>query len=665
MRSFISRCGINPHIACFLGLTAVLCVAGTTDFFESEPNNSKDTADMAVIFDAGTSTLNGVTTSESDVDYWRIATSLNASAGRARYQLLIRSDSGEHRLTLRGNSQTNGVVDTNSDVAVQEAAPLGDGNTGLVFYGAPQAFVYVEVEPLTPDAGAYRLDLRWEQFAEQDLGVFEPGSIEISTLNQGHNTNTDLWVDAEFSPTSVGNDDSIDPPSQQSRLVRTLSAGPYALILSDSNLAAGRRSPADDGNRNEPVVDFGGTIAAENPSAAPIDLSFSITDVNGTRSFEAQRDEPFEAKWFGFRLGNDPLGLGACCFGDGVCHELYTLDNCITSGGVFLGADSYCAISVCGGSCCLPVGTCMQTNQAGCTVRGGTFSPGVFCGSSYDCAPPSTAIGACCVANVGCHETTEVLCNYVGGTYAGDGTACFARREYTSRPNVAIPDATDQPGTVSDVIAVSDDVEINDVEVGLIVEHPWQGEVEVRLQAPNGNQMTLINQPGPGNVGFLENDFGDVANGRFMVFDDAAPRTYALNYGAPVPQNGPVGLWRPVNRFPVLGDPPSRGDWTLTVIDHRSGNVGRLVAWQLRLGGAPTRACCAGQPRGDSNCDVLLNNFDIECFVVALAGGSEQWSESCGNGSCSFLCVNDINGDGRVNSFDIDSFVDCLANGCE
>lgn len=63
--------------------------------------------------------------------------------------------------------------------------------------------------------------------------------------------------------------------------------------------------------------------------------------------------------------------------------------------------------------------------------------------------------------------------------------------------------------------------------------------------------------------------------------------------------------------------------------------------------------------RGDLNCDGLLNNFDIDPFVLALTDPETyagQYPE------CSVAAA-DINGDGLVNNFDIDPFVSCLTAG--
>ncbi|MGE0480857.1 MAG: hypothetical protein AB7Q17_10345 [Phycisphaerae bacterium] len=63
--------------------------------------------------------------------------------------------------------------------------------------------------------------------------------------------------------------------------------------------------------------------------------------------------------------------------------------------------------------------------------------------------------------------------------------------------------------------------------------------------------------------------------------------------------------------------------------------------------------------RGDLNCDALVNNFDIDPFVLALTD-AEAYALQFPNCDVSNA---DANGDGVLNNFDIDAFVACLANG--
>ncbi|MBK8915836.1 MAG: hypothetical protein IPM64_14800 [Phycisphaerales bacterium] len=63
---------------------------------------------------------------------------------------------------------------------------------------------------------------------------------------------------------------------------------------------------------------------------------------------------------------------------------------------------------------------------------------------------------------------------------------------------------------------------------------------------------------------------------------------------------------------------------------------------------------------GDMNCDGLLNNFDIDPFVIAIVD-PESYVESYPG--CSLL-IGDMNLDGQLNNFDIDLFIECIVNGC-
>jgi hypothetical protein len=59
----------------------------------------------------------------------------------------------------------------------------------------------------------------------------------------------------------------------------------------------------------------------------------------------------------------------------------------------------------------------------------------------------------------------------------------------------------------------------------------------------------------------------------------------------------------------------------------------------------------------DMNCDGSINAFDIDPFVLALAGGQAAYELSFP--TCNWYNA-DANGDNSVDSFDIDPFVDCL-----
>jgi hypothetical protein len=115
---------------------------------------------------------------------------------------------------------------------------------------------------------------------------------------------------------------------------------------------------------------------------------------------------------------------GACCIGES-CSVL-TEDDCLDSGGTFLGAASTCASSPCStatGACCAANGACSITTQSACAGAGGTYQgDDSTCGTA--CPPPPT--GACCLTGGSCQVGLAGDCAAAGGTYLGDGSGCSA-----------------------------------------------------------------------------------------------------------------------------------------------------------------------------------------------------------------------------------------------
>ena len=119
------------------------------------------------------------------------------------------------------------------------------------------------------------------------------------------------------------------------------------------------------------------------------------------------------------------IPLGSCCLESDTCIDTMGntnfTDYCtLVLGGIYRPGE-FCADSECGGSCCLPDGTCKDISAAACITYAGTYQgTGVFCDSD-----PCGAIGVCCFASGSCYEIFEDACtNLLGGDYQGDGTTC-------------------------------------------------------------------------------------------------------------------------------------------------------------------------------------------------------------------------------------------------
>ncbi|MGE0479286.1 MAG: DNRLRE domain-containing protein [Phycisphaerae bacterium] len=85
------------------------------------------------------------------------------------------------------------------------------------------------------------------------------------------------------------------------------------------------------------------------------------------------------------------------------------------------------------------------------------------------------------------------------------------------------------------------------------------------------------------------------------------------------------------------------------------------LAYHSREAGQPPRLVLVVSTRlaGDLNCDGVVDNFDIDPFVLALVrpGVYQDQFPDCDRRNA------DVNGDGAVNNFDIDAFVELLTGG--
>jgi hypothetical protein len=122
-----------------------------------------------------------------------------------------------------------------------------------------------------------------------------------------------------------------------------------------------------------------------------------------------------------------------------------------------------------------------------------------------------------------------------------------------------------------------------------------------------------------------------------------APLSYQWwHNGLPIGGNSPVLVIENVG-------PNNAGEYSITVTDAlgngRTFGPFGVDVWRM----------------ADSNCDGIINAFDIDAFVIALTN-RPLWEATY---PCDYLCANDINRDDLVNAFDIDPFVECLINaGC-
>lgn len=192
----------------------------------------------------------------------------------------------------------------------------------------------------------------------------------------------------------------------------------------------------------------------------------------------------------------------------------------------------------------------------------------------------------------------------------------------------------------------------------------------VLLAHANLNGVGVTNEGSMGVPGYADVDrFQQTATGQWHLYlrgYDATDNDQLRVTGGDAILDGALD----VNLFqfaPVVGDEFTILTATGNVIGQFDANPsncedGRVYYWSVIYDQhtVTLRLDSIGSRRGDMNCDCLVNNFDIDPFVMAL---SDPAAYAAAYPGC-YLNNADANGDGLVNNFDIDAFVECLAFGC-
>lgn len=294
-------------------LLVVGSLAAWPDVPESEPNDNKSQAQSVALAPGDSivgwcsgSLLTGAGGGNS-ADCFLISTP--ALPGITRYRLTVTTDGpAGHTLSLRGLNQSNGIIQT-GDIAAQTGTTTTDPARSVWWYafGPDVPRVHVRLTGASTTTGAYRLELFSQAVQPTPLpgGPLPAGTITITTRNQGHATNTDLWVigpDGRAIP-EYGNDESAGFLSPgHSTLTRTYTRGRYIVAVSQTNLAVHLPSPADDGARSGNVMDFPGVLATSSPTAS-VNLSTAFSAPGHARTVALGTAAPFSIAFVSFTVG--------------------------------------------------------------------------------------------------------------------------------------------------------------------------------------------------------------------------------------------------------------------------------------------------------------------------------------------------------------------------
>jgi subtilisin family serine protease/subtilisin-like proprotein convertase family protein len=124
--------------------------------------------------------------------------------------------------------------------------------------------------------------------------------------------------------------------------------------------------------------------------------------------------------------------------------------------------------------------------------------------------------------------------------------------------------AINPQSTTSSTLTVPQGVTVGRVQLQIHVSYPDDGDLYIRLTAPNGTTVLLVDRRG-----------GTGANFYYTNFNDQAP---AIAYGtAPY-----AGTYQPESLLSALNGSPAGGVWKLTIQDV-GGHSGQLLGWSLQI----------------------------------------------------------------------------------
>lgn len=164
----------------------------------------------------------------------------------------------------------------------------------------------------------------------------------------------------------------------------------------------------------------------------------------------------------------------------------------------------------------------------------------------------------------------------------------------TSTNNTQMPIGPNSDTVTESVINIPDNVLISDVNVTLNIEHTYNGDLEVRLLAPDGiTEVVLFSRVGGSGDNFTNT----------VLDDDASTNIDFVN--APF-----TGVFRPQGALSDFIGLQSIGNWRLSITDNADADGGTLLNWSIQL--------CS-----DASLSVPDNNDLMKDFTILNKGNNQ------------------------------------------
>lgn len=280
----------------------------------------------------GTSTTAGAANSR---DTWLLSTAV-APLGIYRHRLTITtSGTAGHTGRLLSTTQIAatagpwpggvGTAGTSEGTSQNSSSATSPARFNQWFGFGKGEKLYYRIDGTTSTTADYMVNYSVDQVTPTYIGMYQQGNIAITTLGQGHSSDTDLWVyDSNFNAIpGYGNDDESvfgggGGTTLQSLLIRNYTPGVYYLALSTFHLVNNMGSPCDDDFRTGAMADFA-DVLWNTSTSTNVNVSFAMVDSLGTTQIAATRAGAYDVNFYKFVVVPEPatmaaLGLGIVPF---------------------------------------------------------------------------------------------------------------------------------------------------------------------------------------------------------------------------------------------------------------------------------------------------------------------------------------------------------------
>ncbi len=279
---------------------------------EVEPNDTKATSQAIALSQGlgiwGVSTGAATAAGIGSADNY-LVTAPAAAPGIYRNSITLTTPgTAGHVGTIRGLTQTAGVVNAGTDAAAQTSSLNTVPPRSCIWYGfGKQERLYYRVQGVGAPATAAEYLATFQSvpvtptLIEENIG--DNSNTTVTIARDASSTQTlDMWLyDSNYSPLADGGYEGT------ASFTRTLAPGAYYLAVSNTNTANNLAQPSDSPNRASPVLDFPNAILNNSPgtvTSVPLNLNLTIAHSRGVTAVPVGKTYSFDVMWFKFYVGS-------------------------------------------------------------------------------------------------------------------------------------------------------------------------------------------------------------------------------------------------------------------------------------------------------------------------------------------------------------------------